>query len=147
MRQLVYTMFITNNCTLFHLWWKENLVKHQKVSKYYEMIVESTFIEMIFPNKWSYIRDSIYNHSRMKHLKFNKYMKNIFDKIKWQKKELFKLETWTWICLVRLWDFMGNNDLSLLQFRPSGNKSKNCSKHFRNSKKMKTILTQIFKNS
>ena len=34
--QLVYTMFITNNCASFHLWWKKNLVKHQKVSKYYE---------------------------------------------------------------------------------------------------------------
>ena len=27
-------MFITNNHASFHLWWKENLVKHQKVSKY-----------------------------------------------------------------------------------------------------------------
>ena len=35
-RQLVYTMFISNNRPSFHLWWKENLVKHQKVSKYYE---------------------------------------------------------------------------------------------------------------
>ena len=30
MRQLVYTMFITNNHAPFHLWWKENLVKYQK---------------------------------------------------------------------------------------------------------------------
>ena len=29
-------MFISNNCTSFHLWWKENLVKHRKVSKCYE---------------------------------------------------------------------------------------------------------------
>ena len=36
MTQLVYTMFIINNCASFHLCWKENLVKHQKVSKYYE---------------------------------------------------------------------------------------------------------------
>ena len=36
MRLLKYTMFITNNRTSFHLWWKENLVKHWKVSKYYE---------------------------------------------------------------------------------------------------------------
>ena len=41
MRQLVYTMFISNNHFIssnpsFHLWWMENLVKHQKVSKYYE---------------------------------------------------------------------------------------------------------------
>ena len=36
MRKLVYTMFISNNCPSFHLWWKENLVKHWKVSKYYK---------------------------------------------------------------------------------------------------------------
>ena len=36
MRKLVYTMFISNNRALFHLRWKENLVKHQRVSKYYE---------------------------------------------------------------------------------------------------------------
>ena len=29
-------MFIINNCASFHLWWKENLVIHQRVSKYYE---------------------------------------------------------------------------------------------------------------
>ena len=29
-------MFISNNCTSFHLWRKENLVKHQKISKCYE---------------------------------------------------------------------------------------------------------------
>ena len=36
MKQLVYTMFISNNRPSFHLWWKKNLVKHWKVSKYYE---------------------------------------------------------------------------------------------------------------
>ena len=29
-------MFITNNHDLFHLWWHENFVKHQNVSKYYD---------------------------------------------------------------------------------------------------------------
>ena len=29
-------MFIDNNHASFKLWWKVNLVKHQKVSKYYE---------------------------------------------------------------------------------------------------------------
>ena len=29
-------MFISNNRLSFHLWRKENLVKHQKFSKYYE---------------------------------------------------------------------------------------------------------------
>ena len=28
-------MFITNNPASFYLWWKENLVKHQKVTKHY----------------------------------------------------------------------------------------------------------------
>ena len=34
-RQVVHAMFIANNRTSFHLWGMENLVKHQKVSKYY----------------------------------------------------------------------------------------------------------------
>ena len=29
-------MFISNNRASLHLWWKENLEKHQKVSEYYE---------------------------------------------------------------------------------------------------------------
>ena len=29
-------MFISNNCASFHLWWKKYLVKHHKVTKYYE---------------------------------------------------------------------------------------------------------------
>ena len=36
MSQLAYTMFITNNHDSFHLWWHENFVKHQNVSKYYD---------------------------------------------------------------------------------------------------------------
>ena len=28
-------MFITNNHDSFQLWWKENFIKHEKVSKYY----------------------------------------------------------------------------------------------------------------
>ena len=35
-RQLVYTMFISNNRASFQFWRKENLVKHQRVSQYYE---------------------------------------------------------------------------------------------------------------
>ena len=30
-------MCITNNHASFHLWLKENLIKHQKVSKYYDV--------------------------------------------------------------------------------------------------------------
>ena len=41
MRQLVYTMFITNNGASLSLWWKENLVKYQKVTKYNENVCRS----------------------------------------------------------------------------------------------------------
>ena len=43
MRQLVYTMFISNSRTLLHLRRKENLIKHQKVSKYYENVYLQDF--------------------------------------------------------------------------------------------------------
>ena len=36
MRPFLYTMFLSNNRASFHLWWKENLLKHQKVSEYCE---------------------------------------------------------------------------------------------------------------
>ena len=35
MGQLVYTIFISNNRTSFHLWLNENLVKHRHVPRYY----------------------------------------------------------------------------------------------------------------
>ena len=35
MRQLVYIIFIISNHAPFHVWLKENLVKSQKVLKYY----------------------------------------------------------------------------------------------------------------
>ena len=35
-RQLVYTMFISKNWASFNLRWKKNLLKHQKISKYYD---------------------------------------------------------------------------------------------------------------
>ena len=36
MRHLLFTIFITKNDASFLLWRKKNLVKHQKVSKYYD---------------------------------------------------------------------------------------------------------------
>ena len=38
----IYTMFITNNHDLFPFWLRENLVKYQKVSKYYVQDCRST---------------------------------------------------------------------------------------------------------
>ena len=43
-RQLVYTMFQSNNRTSFHLWPKNNLIKQQNVSKYYENDCLQNFI-------------------------------------------------------------------------------------------------------
>ena len=43
--QVMYTMFTSNNPASFHLWWKENLVKHQKVSKYYQNYCRFTLAE------------------------------------------------------------------------------------------------------
>ena len=37
-------MFLSNNGPSFHLWWKENLVKHREVSKYYETDCLQNFI-------------------------------------------------------------------------------------------------------
>ena len=57
-------MFISNNHTSFHLWWKENLVKHQKVLKHYgndwcfKTPDKPTCIELILTN-WS----NLFQHS------------------------------------------------------------------------------------
>ena len=50
-----WQLFITNNCASFHLWWKRNLVKDQKASKYYEnncinISIVNTNITLIFMN-------------------------------------------------------------------------------------------------
>ena len=50
MRQHIYTTFTSNNRASFHLWWKENLVKHHQVSKYYETDCRS---------KWPFLRTSV----------------------------------------------------------------------------------------
>ena len=49
MRQLVYTIVISNNRVLFHLWWKKNLVKLQQVSKYYEKDCLQVFLLLLMP--------------------------------------------------------------------------------------------------
>ena len=39
-RELLYTMFISNNRALFYLWGKENLVKQQKSQNIIKMVVD-----------------------------------------------------------------------------------------------------------
>ena len=58
MRQLVHTMSLSDNGPSFHLWWKENLVKHREVSKYYEtdcgsrILSHSSCVQVIGPVFW-----------------------------------------------------------------------------------------------
>ena len=40
-------MFFTNNYALFHLWLKESLVKHQRVSKYYDYDFLHNFVVVV----------------------------------------------------------------------------------------------------
>ena len=55
MRQLVYTMFNTNNHASFYLRWKEKLVKYQNVLKYYvhDCTNSITFSSVSYVNKRS----------------------------------------------------------------------------------------------
>ena len=48
---------ISNNHALFHLWWKECLVKHQKVSKYYpiDCSKESKQSYLTLTTSWTFI--------------------------------------------------------------------------------------------
>ena len=59
-RHLLYTIFIINNPPLFHLWWKEHLVKHQKVSKYYEPDSLQIFLMLfyVFIKNWFFQEQS-----------------------------------------------------------------------------------------
>ena len=68
-RQLGNTVFISNNRASFHLWWKENLVKHQKVSKYYENDCSSEDLHVmqnVCHPKWL-ITDQRRNENPVKH--------------------------------------------------------------------------------
>ena len=66
MRQIVYTMFIDNDHTSFHFWWKKNLLKNKNISKYYEndclqnflLLFRSSLIALIVKN--SHILTRIY---------------------------------------------------------------------------------------
>ena len=52
-------MFISNNRSSFHLWWKKNLEKHPKVSKYYETDCRCIwFWQKFFKTKHTYFSNS-----------------------------------------------------------------------------------------
>ena len=77
-------MFITNNHPSFQLWWKENLFKHQKVSKYYDhdcSLFSHSFI-YLSNNLWDgYINDKLKISMDFKN-KQRKCMKQYF--LKWK---------------------------------------------------------------
>ena len=103
-------MFITNNQPLFQLWWKENLVKHQKVSKYYDhdcSLFSHSFI-YLSNNLWDgYINDKLKISIDFKN-KQRKCMKQCF--LKW-KNILF----WNCIQYTIHWD-----KIQMLKKFPSG---------------------------
>ena len=52
-------MFIGNNRSSFHLWWKKNFVKHPKVSEYYETDCRCVwFWQKFFKTKHTYFSNS-----------------------------------------------------------------------------------------
>ena len=70
-------MFITNNHASFHLWWKENLLIYQNVSKYYEHGCLQNFLSFsmsfltAFIVKNSYILAGVYFIFLKKHRLLN----------------------------------------------------------------------------
>ena len=59
MRQLVYTILVSNNRQSFHLWWKENLGKLQQVSKYYERDCLQIFLLLLMSlRKIKFVKNS-----------------------------------------------------------------------------------------
>ena len=86
MRQLVYTVFITNNYALFHLWWKENSLNYQKVSKYYEHDCSKDLKGIGRGMAISFLTRKKRKHASDKSLKRNKTQKNscyLFQKVIW----------------------------------------------------------------
>ena len=59
-KQLVHIMFITNNQASFHFWWKQSLVKYQKLLKYY---VEQYFVESLFQEIYDRFVSVVFNIS------------------------------------------------------------------------------------
>ena len=55
MRQLVYTVLVSNNRASFHLWWKENLINIKKSQNFMKMIVAlAVKFPALIPNYESY---------------------------------------------------------------------------------------------
>ena len=83
-RQLVFTIFISNNRASLHLWWGENLVKHQKSENIMKIIVASKHFNQ-------------HNHDFNSYGKFIiiEQLKNIFPTTtKTLKERLKQSETW-----------------------------------------------------
>ena len=81
-------VFITNNCLSFHLWWKKNLVKHKKLSNYYEI----EWRKVLMKNKnWTFplVRFFIWKLSAVFHMKTKYWLKYFVHDCLW--KQLFAI--------------------------------------------------------
>ena len=80
-------MFISNDCTFFHLWWKKNLVKHQKASRSYEMVIDCYTIQISYHNWniWARFKIQCWQHL----LSIIAKMQNIWDLIGQNSTHLF----------------------------------------------------------
>ena len=90
MRQLVYTILISNNRPSFHLWWMENLGKLQQVLKYYEKDCLQIFLLLLMsllPTKFvknSHIWGKIYFSSLKNVLKQSRNSFNTKFQAQWK---------------------------------------------------------------
>ena len=73
LRQLRYTKFISNNRTSLHFWCKENLVKHQRVWKYYENDCLQNFLSYFT----SLLRPKFPKNSRIQARNYSIFLKNV----------------------------------------------------------------------
>ena len=90
MRQLVHIIFISNSRPSCHFWWKENLVKHQKVSKYYE-----NDCSLVIHEFWKLLGESV--NIKLTHDGFSGFLKEIGSLIRlfeeWESQKAF-MQVW-----------------------------------------------------
>ena len=108
------TMFITNNHDLFRLRWKENFIKHQKVSKYYGQdcnffsISSDGTISQIFGPKKEILSAPLYTEFAKGTVNLERWCKLKFD-IALGNGTTFKISLD--MCHLKLWRFLWERTL------------------------------------
>ena len=116
MRQLVYTMFISNNRASLPFWSKENLVKHQKVSIYYEN-------DCRLWSKKVYAGTVKNDPREVCHLKYpcNSYIFKIYQKYLLSCSETEKVKLAVFPIIYKMWLFAINKTVSKTKWHLSEN--------------------------